>query len=177
LAVGTGLLAAFTAWLGFEARASAKAAQEAVEASEEPFVIATSTPRLEDMNLRAHEVPTQGHPPPIAIHRALGEGDEGSFLRLRLWNIGQGPAIVMAVQLRGHEGGDLLAELYQHYPVAASGAADIEIRSLGWPAATGDGVLTIDYFRASGLRYRTTSEASIDDPTLECRTYARDRLR
>jgi Family of unknown function (DUF6444) len=55
--------------------------------------------------------------------------------------------------------------------------ADVETPSLGWPATTGDGMLTIDYFRVTGLRYRMTREASIDDPTLECRTYRRGRLR
>ena len=174
--VGTLALAGITVFLGVETRKSARAAQEAVEASEEPFVIATSTPRLEDMTLRSHEAPQLGHPPPIAIHRALDDGG-ASFVRLRLWNIGQGPAIVTAVQLRGLEGADLLGELYKFYPVAAGGPADIEIRSPGWPATTPcDGVLTIDYFRASGLVYRTTSQALIGDPTLECRTYQRSRL-
>jgi hypothetical protein len=37
VAVGTGVLALLTGWLGFQTRAAAKAAQEAVEESEEPF--------------------------------------------------------------------------------------------------------------------------------------------
>jgi hypothetical protein len=53
---------------------------------------------------------------------------------------------------------------------------DIEIPSPGWPATLGDGLLTIDYLRASGLRYRTISEMSIGDPTIECRTYSRTRI-
>jgi hypothetical protein len=81
------------------------------------------------------------------------------------------------VQLRGiTEDTDLLAPLYEYYPVGAGGAADIEIRSLGWPAALGDGGLTIDYYRASGVTYRTTSVASIGDPTVQCKTYRRWRL-
>lgn len=46
---------------------------------------------------------------------------------------------------------------------------DIEIPSLGWPTVPGDGLLTIDYFRASGLSYHTTSEADIGDPLVTCR--------
>jgi hypothetical protein len=172
--VGTLALACFTAWLGFETRASANAAQEAVEASEEPFVIATSTPRLEDMLLREHELPQLGSPPPIAIHRATGS--EESFVRLRLWNIGDGPAIATAVRLKSSDNSDLLGPLYQHYPVSAGGVMDIEIPSPGWPATLGDGLLTIDYLRANGLRYRTISEMSIGDPTIECRTYSRSRI-
>jgi hypothetical protein len=90
-------------------------------------VIATSTPRWEDMKLRPHEAQSLqgGDPPPIAIHRALGSGGAGSFVRLRLRNIGQGPAVVTAVQIRSN-GANLLDSLYQNYPVAAGGPADIE---------------------------------------------------
>jgi hypothetical protein len=174
--VGTLALAGFTAWLGFSTRASAKAAREAVEASEEPFVIATPTDNLQAMILREHELPQVGHIPPFTIHRALDVGGKGSFVRLRLWNIGQGPAIVTAVQLNSPDGADLLGELQQHYAVGAGGIADIEIPSPGWPATRGDGVLTIDYFRASGVLYRTASDADIGDPLVTCRTYRRSRL-
>jgi hypothetical protein len=181
---GTLSLACFTAWLGFETRASAKASQasakaaeEAVEASEEPFVIATPTPVDPGlMKFRPHEKPDQGQGPPQAIHRSFGSGGAGSFVRLRLWNIGQGPAIVTAVQIRTNDGADLLGDLHQHYAVGAGGPADIEIPSPRWVATPGDGVLTIDYFRASGVRYRTSSDVSIGDPTMESLTYRRTRL-
>jgi hypothetical protein len=183
VAVGTGLLAAFTCWLGFETRASAKAAQEsakaaeeAVEASEEPFVIATPTSDRKLMTPRTHELVQDGDPPPLAIHRALGNGSEGSFVRLRLWNIGQGPAIVTGVQLQGPDGGDCLGNPHQHYALGAGGVADIEIPSPGWPATLGDGTLTVDYVRASGVRYRTISDVSVGDPTVQCRTYQRSLL-
>jgi hypothetical protein len=174
---GTLALAGFTAWLGFSTRASAKAAQEAVESSEEPFVIATPTDNLKAMILRPHELPQGGSVPPFTIHRALDVGGKGSFVRLRLWNIGQGPAIVTAVGLTSSDGGDLVGQLEQHYAVGANGVADVEIPSPGWPAHAGVGLLTIDYFRASGVRYRTTSEAEIGDPLVTCRTYSRSRLR
>ena len=93
-----------------------------------------------------------------------------------LWNIGRGPTVVTAVQLAAPIGHDLLSALDQHYPVGAGGAADIEIRSPRWPASAGEGLLTIDYFRASGQRYRTTSEAHIGDPLVTCRSYRRARL-
>jgi hypothetical protein len=174
--VGTLALAGFTAWLGFSTRASAKAAQEAVESSEEPFVIATPTDNLEAMILRPHELPQGGTVPPFTIHRALDVGGKGSFVRLRLWNIGQGPAIVTAVHLRSSAGGELAGQLPQHYAIGAGGIADIEIPSPGWPAQAGPGLLTIDYFRASGVRYRTTSEVDIGDPLVICKTYRRSCL-
>lgn len=173
---GTLALAVFTAWLGFSTRASAKAAGEAVEASEEPFVIATPTPPdSRAMILRDHELPQVGTPPPYGIHRAL-DGAGGCFVRLRLWNVGQGPAIVTGVQLRPVDGKDLLGNLDRHYPVAAGDAADIEIPSHAWPATVSDGVLSIEYVRATGRRYRTSSVASIGDPIVSCRTYDRTRL-
>lgn len=173
---GTLMLAAFTAWLGFSTRTSAKAAREAVEAAEEPFVIATPTP-LDGtvMRLREHEVPQVGTLPPDGIHRAL-DGAGGSFVRLRLWNVGQGPAIVTGVQLRPGDGNDALGGFDRHYPIAAGAVADIEIPSPAWPATACEGVLSIDYVRATGRRYRTASVASIGDPIVTCRTYNRTRL-
>jgi hypothetical protein len=172
---GTLLLAAFTCWLGFETRASAKAAQEAVEASEEPFVIATPT-EFKAMHLREHELPQLGTIPPLNIHRALNAAGGGSFVRLRLWNIGDGPAVATAVQLKSADGADLLGPLDQHYAVSAGGIADIEVISPRWPALPDDGTLTIDYTRASGLAYRTTQEVTIFDPSVLSRTYKRSRL-
>jgi len=180
VAIGTGLLAAFTAWLGWEARASARAAKEAVEASEEPFVIATSTPGPDEMKLRPHEQPQQGQSPPIAIHRALEAADAAGpaapgFVRLRLWNIGQGPAIVTSVRLDGEDTGPLLDAPYKQYPVGAGGAEDIEIQSRRWPEVESDGVLVIDYYRPSGVGYHTTSVARIGDPWVDCKSYVRER--
>ncbi|HZV75775.1 MAG TPA: hypothetical protein VFF79_18860 [Conexibacter sp.] len=37
-------------------------------------------------------------------------------------------------------------------------------------------MLTIDYTRATGRRYRTTSAAEIGDPVVTCQTYERTRL-
>ena len=55
--VGTLALAGITAYLGIETRATARAARQAVEGSEEPFVIATPTDQAELMQLRNHEKP------------------------------------------------------------------------------------------------------------------------
>jgi hypothetical protein len=172
---GTLALAAFTAGLGWETRVSAKAAREAVEGSEEPFVIATPTPDWRLMRLCAHERPQQGQGPPLAIHRALGSNGDGSFVRLRLWNIGQGPAIVTRVRLAEQHGADLLGDLGEHHAVGAGEVVDIEISPPRWADSLGDGSLTIEYVRASGLRYATISAVSIGDPTLHCRTYTRYR--
>lgn len=174
---GTLALAVFTAWLGLSTRASARAATEAVEASEEPFVIATPMPLSSPaMMLREHELPQVGTAPPYGIHRAHDAARGECFVRLRLWNIGQGPAIVIGVQLRPVDGDDLLGGLDQHYPVEAGAAADVEIPSQAWPATARDGALTLEYIRATGRRYRTTSVVAIGDPIVTCRTYERTRL-
>ena len=90
---GTALLALFTGWLGFETRASARAARAAVEGAEEPFVIATATD-WHDSTVRSQ----------TSIRRVLGEAGK-SFVRMPLWNIGHGPAIVEQVSLDapGHQ--------------------------------------------------------------------------
>lgn len=160
--LGTLSLACFTGWLGFETRASAKAAQEAVEASEEPFVIATPTDDLQNMVLRSHELTTgdEGYPP-FEIHRAHN-GDGTHFVRLKLWNIGSGPAIVHEVRMSRDQ--EFLGGLPHFQPVGAGHAADVEIGSSAWPQSSRAATLTIDYTRASGLDYRTSQEVTIDGP-------------
>lgn len=173
--VGTLALAGFTAWLGFSTRASTKAAQTAVEASEEPFVVATPTDNLELMILRPHERPQGGHIPPFAIHRASDVEGKGSFVRLKLWNIGHGPAITTAVQILNRDGTDLLGELHQDYVLPAGGPVDIEIPSPRWVALPGQGRLIIHYAHANGRQYLTISDVDIDDPIVNCKTYKRIR--
>jgi hypothetical protein len=169
---GTLLLAAFTCWLGFETRASARAAQEAVEASEEPFVIATPTDDLANMKLRMDEDPSEeGVPPPLEIHRA--KDSNGHFVRLKLWNIGSGPAIVEDVGL--YRGSERFVDGLPHFqPVGAGVAADIEIGSSAWPMSSRAATLIVEYTRASGLAYRTSSEVVIDGPLVLVKTYRRE---
>jgi hypothetical protein len=175
---GTFALACVTVWLGFETRASAKAAREAVEASEEPYVIPAVTPP--DIALEMGHVEEQdpfGLPTALyAIHRAMMGGSRIDHLWLRLWNIGDGPAIVTGVGLQWTET-DLLGPLDALYSVPAGGVADIRVPCPKWPSVFDQpGALTIDYVRASGTHYQTTSEVRFNDPTLRCVTYARTRL-
>jgi hypothetical protein len=170
---GTLALACFTAWLGFETRASAKAAQAAVEASEEPFVIASPTPDWALMRLLPHELPAQGQGPPLEIHRAGGD-TEDSFLRLRLWNIGSGPAIVQQVRLSRDR--EFLAGLPRFQPVGAGQVADIEIPSPAWPPSSRAATLTVGYTRASGIEYRTSQEVVIEGTLVLARTCRRIRV-
>ncbi len=174
VAVGTLALAAITVFLGVETRKSARAAQEAVEASEEPFVIATPTDNLNAMTLRTHERPQIGTVPPVAIHRA-DNGDGTYFVRLKLWNIGSGPAIVQQVRLFRDQ--DYLDGLEGFTTVGAGQAADIEIPSSAWPRSSAAATLTIDYTRASGLAYRTSQAVVIEDRIVQSTTYARARVK
>ncbi len=168
--LGTLSLAGFTGWLGFETRASAKAAREAVEASNEPFVVATPTPP--DLSvLRPGE---RIRDLPIAIHRAPPYGANGSFVRMRLWNIGDGPAIVRHVSI-SRDDATYIDGVDRFYPLGAGQVVDIEVSSRSWPSTPCVAVLTIQYFRASGLTYLTESDLSIDGRIATCLTYRRSR--
>lgn len=176
---GTLLLALFTVYLAVETRASARAARTAVETAEEPFVIATPTPDTALMVLREYEViPTKL--PPLQIHRSQDpNGDTVMYppvVRLRLWNLGSGPAIATALALATGEH-HLLGKLLQDYALPPQGVADIEVPSPDWPVSgrPQSGTLTISYRHASGRQYRTTSEVSIGGLQVKCATYERER--
>jgi hypothetical protein len=170
--IGTLALAGFTGWLGSETRQSARAAQAAVESAEEPFVIATPTDDYEHMTLRDHEV-GPGLRPPLGIHRAGEPGNVAHFVRLKLWNIGSGPAIVYNVALTDHDGGEFLDLLRDFQPIAAGQAADVEVPSPAWPTDDRVAVMTVRYIRASGAEYETVSDAMIAGRLVACRTYER----
>jgi hypothetical protein len=169
VATGTRDVADETKELAVETRKLAAATEAAVETTEEPFVIAVPSPP-EAIRLGDHE----SGPLPSAIHRGLGS--EGPFVRLRLWNIGTGPAIVEVVSLRRPEQGECIGSLPGGFrPVGAGQWADMEIRSSGWPAVLGDGTLRVTYTHSSGRKYETVSDVTIGDPTVTCLTYARSR--
>lgn len=168
VAVVTRDLAGETKRLAVATEQSAQAAQAAVEAVDEPFVIAVPSP------LVVFDVLEEDHVD--GIHRGLAQ-PVGPIVRLRLWNIGMGPAIVERVTLSRPGEGDCLGDLPGGFrPVRAGQAADMEIPSPQWPAVLGDGRLTIRCRHADGRSYETRSEASIGDPVVTCLTYARSRL-
>jgi hypothetical protein len=101
---------------------------------------------------------------------------------MKLWNIGSGPAIVRAVGLhvygtRLHAEASLVGKLPQNLPIGAGLAADIVVSSPKWPEEAwlerAEGALTIDYVRASGVKYRTTSKVAIEGDIVLCKTYER----
>jgi hypothetical protein len=71
--------------------------------------------------------------------------------------------------------GEPTGEFRQDRQVGAWQAAGIEIASPAWPLATRIATLTIDYTRASGIAYRTTSKAEIDGELVFVKTYRRSR--
>ncbi|HTZ85695.1 MAG TPA: hypothetical protein VMB05_03415 [Solirubrobacteraceae bacterium] len=173
--IGTLLLALFTVYLGAETRASARAARRAVETSEEPFLIATPTPDWALMHLRDYE--KCGEKPEFKIHRSVDrEGESQAFVRLRLWNLGNGPAIATDVSITA-EDVELLDALPQDYVLGPHGVADIEIPSYRWVNRNRSprGSLEILYRHSSGRQYRTSSEIDIAGPFVLCRTYERAR--
>jgi hypothetical protein len=178
VAFGTLALAGITGYLGIETRATARAARQAVEASEEPFVIATPIDSVEAMTLRNHEQqamvslpPTR---PPFQIHRAEEDGGGGrGFVRLRLWNIGLGPTIVENLSL--YRGGEsFLSDLPQFYTLAVGTIADVEVPVRRWrdPCAA---TLAINYTHADGREYLTNSAVTIRGNIVSCVTYERTR--
>jgi hypothetical protein len=176
LLVGFGAiaLAGLIGVLAYQTRKSARAAQAIVESAEEPFVIATPIDRLEGMRLREHEHPESGTLPPFEIHRTYD--NKGNFVRLKLWNIGHGPAIVHQVRLC-RDGVDYLNSLPQMYPLGVGHSVDIEIRSPRWPSSSSPATLLITYTHASGRVYGTTSQVFIAGQRVMCDTYARVQAR
>jgi hypothetical protein len=173
--IGTLTLAGFTARLGTWTRRSAKAAQEAVDETEEPFVIATPTDDPRAIHLRPHEIPPNPTPP-LTIHRAEDTEDGVYFVRLKLWNIGSGPAIIRAISLSSDDGASYLDSPAAFHPVGTGQAADIEVSAPRWPSASPAAAkLTIQYFRANGATYLTESDVVIEGSIVTCYTYRRSR--
>lgn len=168
-AAATTGVALVTRKLAGATKESAQAARDAVEAMEEPFVIAVPTP-FRDLARDVDEPQ-----PPEQIHIATRRGI-GPLVRLRLWNIGTGPAIVERVTLAPDRGENCLDDLPGgSRPVGAGQWADLQIPSPR-PVASGDGMLAITYTHSSGRRYQTSSVASIGDPMVFCLTYERSRI-
>lgn len=175
--LGTLALAAFTYWLGRETRLSANAARAAVEAAEEPFVIAT--PSEAELVLRPNREPrlaALGQLPPGAIERELDERGS-AHVRMRLWNIGHGPAIVDSVAIfESRRARGYVEPSEVSWPLGAGQAVDIELASSVWPDRVVEGgTLLIVYTHASGRRYETRSMVEIAAATVRCRSYARSR--
>lgn len=121
--LGTIALAAFTATL---ARATSESVvlnrqdlaltRQGLEAADMPFVIAMQVP----------EKATQGMTPGI-FHLRPGREADVLTIRLRLQNLGKGPAIVSAVELAyGHDSG-LMWGLASDIPIPADQCSDIEM--------------------------------------------------
>jgi hypothetical protein len=172
--LGTLALASLTGVLAFQTKKSARATQAVLASAEEPFVITTPTDRLERMRLREHERPESGTIPPFEIHRAYDK--MGHFVRLKLWNIGHGPAIVHQVRLC-RDDVDYLDSLPKMYPLGVGHSVDIEIRSQRWPSSSSAATLLITYTHANGHVYGTTSQVFIAGQRVTCGTYARVQAR
>jgi len=173
---GTLLLASFTGWLGWSTRESARAAQQAVEQAEEPYVIGVPSPPEVLGIARAGEIP------PMSIHRwreRQSGGGTRDLLRLRLWNIGSGPAIVHEVRLTSHEHRELreivlAAGLEAHVPIAAGQWADVSVPSARWHEP-GTGLLRVEYEHSNGNDYATNSDVTIAGNIVQAVTYPRYR--
>jgi hypothetical protein len=180
VALGTVLLAGVTWRLSRRtaasvdvARQSAEAERASVDAMHMPFVIAVPTPAGDLATLHAAEfrdvpladIPTQ-------LHRKA-KSTSYSVLRLRLWNIGVGPAIVKGLRLTDGHGTEYLDDSSPDQPCAAGQAYDPEIDIGQWPDDDSPATLTIDYVDASGKPYLTESKAWIRNDAVTCTTHQR----
>jgi hypothetical protein len=110
------------------------------------------------------------------IHRALVDGRR--VVRLRLLNIGSGPAIVTGVQFTAVKTGvDLLAAHGRAYPLAGSEAAeDVELPTgPTWPSNPSDLTYAIDYKAVDGRQFRTVGDALLHraGEEIECLSFTR----
>jgi hypothetical protein len=179
LIVGTGTLAlaAFTLWLAFSTRSSARAAERAIDESDMPFVLPTPVPR-ED---------TTGQPvsagqlwddlmqalTPVEIRKVLWGGQDQ--LLIRLWNVGAGPAIVRDVRLQAQgSAADLLDLPPREIPVGVNQAADTHVPLHSWPQDCAV-ALRVYYSHSNGKTYVTVCDAAIKGDHLVCQSYKRER--
>ncbi len=147
VALGTIALAFATFRLGQHTRRQSDLTQEALEAADRPYVIAT---------------PHGHHPEGISFEMA----DQRCRLCLRLWNIGRGPAIVWVVSLKGRGATrELIIEQTGPRALAVDGVADFAPEAnLPLVIAGTHFTLTIVYADASGRRFETTQHLVREKP-------------
>lgn len=107
---GTLALALGTVWLARHAARQADLTKQSIEDAERPFVIAT---------------PHDEHPEGLGLFK---DDDGDLWFFYRLWNIGRGPALVIAVGLREGEEGRELMTFSKPRALARDGAADLEAK-------------------------------------------------
>jgi hypothetical protein len=153
VAVGTLLLAGFTWRLAQQTKADVALTRQSVEAIDMPFVIATA-------------IPTAGT---IQFHRAGSAVYTETGLQVRLWNLGQGPAIVTNASLK-LDGAEVMHPWPNSVPVGHGQAADpYLVAALQHDEKAPDpffddereGVFVIDYSHASGSTYQTVSRMRV----------------
>jgi hypothetical protein len=150
------------------ARDSVEAERATVEAMAMPYIVATPS-------MPAVIAQTIGGEPaeyPPEIHRGRDLETNQWMLRLHLWNIGTGPAIVTDLRVTASDK-EFVRGLPQHLPIGATLANDAEALVSDWPTDQTFASLRIDYLHSSGKRYITKSDVMIEDDTVICYTYER----
>jgi hypothetical protein len=152
---GTLLLAVFTGWLAWQTRREVKKtdqsialARESIEAQDMPYVIVMPQDRSTIEITGPHDVPPRW------------------LLKVRLWNIGRGPAIVGDIRIASEpDGAELVDYQWAQRPVAAGGKRDSALGFAGpsddFEDAEGTLTLRVYYRHASGARYMTTSRLEV----------------
>jgi hypothetical protein len=157
------------------ARDSADAERATVEAMQMPYVIAVPIPYDDLITHHGDDYREVTRPEvPREIH-VMGTPVEGLWIRLRLENIGAGPAITDGLSLVLDGRGDVLDDDETQVPIRAGSWRDTDV-SLGQTEPPDeDGRLVINYRSADGTRYETASRILSGDRKLYCLTFERGR--
>lgn len=164
VAGGTLALAGVTFWLAWQTRRevalstdSIDLSRQGLEAQDMPFVIAVRAPRENT----------------VGTYMTWGMDEhEATHLRLRLWNIGRGPAIVRDVRVELE--GDVLEPLPREIPIGAKEVADLEIPAKKDPPPGNQvGAVRVYYAHSSGTEYMTKSSARVAERGVRCTDFDR----
>jgi hypothetical protein len=183
---GTLILALVTVWLGFQTRDSAKAAQASAAAAFQSIEIEragveamTTSAEAARAQVDAIDVPFvlpipdpqwDGRP----IHRwRLSNGQ--TYVRLRLLNIGSGPAVVGGAQFTAPENVELLEPMAQ-VPIAPDVSEPVSLLTRNtWAPNPSQLRFYVDYTAPDGRGYRTRGKTQLDGDgeSITCLTFER----
>ncbi len=93
-------------------------------------------------------------------------------LRVCLWNLGSGPAVVRNVHLVC-DGEKVLRDLPRNIPIAARDHFDADIGVADWPPAPRTANLRIEYLHSNGKLYQTDSDVTFEGDVFICYTFRR----
>lgn len=171
--VGTLGLAAVTFWLAWQSRREVEVSTESIdltrrgiEIQDMPFLIAIPSPE----QIRNLDATTN----PNYMWWGWEPAEDINSLRLRLWNIGKGPAIARDIRLQA-DGAELLHERSAFAGELVIGPGDTRDLNLLLegppPDVDQDGLFRIYFAHPLGAEYMTRSQARVSPGGVRCTNY------